>query len=231
MADTAADARTHILGQIRKRLEDDPDRASTVEARLRRPRPNLIPAQAKADNRERPRLFLAKAQAAGATIEGVAAADAIPAAVVEYLKRNNLPLAVRLAPAPMWRALPWSEHMLLDVSQGTARPEDTVSLTPAFAGIAETGTLMLISAEETPTTLNFLPDVHIVVLSVADLLGSLEDAFAKLRRHIRGVTRWPRSVNLITGPSRTADIEQTLVMGAHGPRRLHILLLAAGAAK
>ncbi|MEE9300922.1 MAG: lactate utilization protein, partial [Alphaproteobacteria bacterium] len=100
----------------------------------------------------------------------------------------------------------------------------------AFAGIAETGTCMLISGPQSPTTLNFLVDTHIIVLWTRQIVGSYEDALARLRETAvgreRGARSWmPRTVNLITGPSRSADIEQTIQMGAHGPRRLHILLI------
>ena len=92
-----------------------------------------------------------------------------------------------------------------------------------FAGIAETGTLMLPCAPERPTTLNLLADTAIVVLRASPhrrrLRGSLGPA---ARRDCGGM---PRNVMLVTGPSRSADIEQTLELGAHGPRRLHVVLV------
>ncbi|MDX1605990.1 MAG: lactate utilization protein C, partial [Candidatus Competibacterales bacterium] len=103
-----------------------------------------------------------------------------------------------------------------------ARNGDKVTVTPAFAGIAETGTLMLLSGPDSPTTLNFLPDAHIVVLPAERIVGPYEAAWQRLRARNEPL---PRTVNLITGPSRSADIEQTLQLGAHGPIRLHILLV------
>jgi L-lactate dehydrogenase complex protein LldG len=82
---------------------------------------------------------------------------------------------------------------------------------------------MLASGAERPTTLNFLPETHIVVLPADRVVGALEQAWARLRGERR--RNMPRTVNFITGPSRSADIEQTLQMGAHGPRRLHIILI------
>ena len=99
-----------------------------------------------------------------------------------------------------------------------------MSFTGSFAGVAETGTLVLLSGPESPTTLNFLPDVHIALLFTDRVVGSYEDVWARLRAR-DGATVMPRVVNWITGPSRTADIEQTLLLGAHGPRRLHIILV------
>ena len=122
-------------------------------------------------------------------------------------------------------ALPWTDSApLLTVASGKAEPEDVTSLTAAFAGIAETGTLMLHSGPEGPTTLNFLPENHIVVLKASQVVGAYEDAWDRLRMARDGAAV-PRTVNLITGPSRTGDIEQTIQLGAHGPRRLHILLV------
>ena len=83
---------------------------------------------------------------------------------------------------------------------------------------------MLPSAPERPTTLNLLPDTAIAVLRASRLVGALEEAWDLLREDA-GVM--PRNVMLVTGPSRSADIEQTLELGAHGPRRLHVVLIEA----
>ena len=150
--------------------------------------------------------------------------ETVPQAVADYLKSENLPAEVRLAPDPDLRDLPWDGQPLITLSEGSARPSDPVALTGAFAGIAETGTLMLRSGAVGPTTLNFLPETHMVVLNARDISGCYEDAWDRLRAAHDGEAL-PRTVNLITGPSRTADIEQTIQLGAHGPRRLCILLV------
>ena len=103
-----------------------------------------------------------------------------------------------------------------------------VSLQHGFAGIAETGTLMLPSAPERPTTLNLLADTAVVVLRTSRVVGAYEDAWDLLRRERQDAATggfMPRNVMLVTGPSRSADIEQTLELGAHGPRRLHVVLI------
>ena len=99
-----------------------------------------------------------------------------------------------------------------------------LSVTGAFAAVAETGTLMLVSGPEHPTTLNFLPDTHIVVLERNAVVGTYEEAWDRLRAATGGAPL-PRTVNFVTGPSRTGDIEMQIELGAHGPRRLHILLV------
>jgi L-lactate dehydrogenase complex protein LldG len=103
-------------------------------------------------------------------------------------------------------------------------------LTPCLAAIAETGTLMLLSGADTPTTLNFLPDTHIVVVRAGQVVAGYEDAWDMVREKAGGdPAAWPRTINLITGPSRTGDIEQRIQLGAHGPRRLHVVLVDGAA--
>ena len=119
-------------------------------------------------------------------------------------------------------AIPWAARPLLHLREGRAEASDLVSLQHAFAGIAETGTVMLPSAPERPTTLNLLADTEIVVLRSSRLVGAYEEAWDLLRAELGGM---PRNVMLVTGPSRSADIEQTLELGAHGPRRLHVVLV------
>ena len=107
-------------------------------------------------------------------------------------------------------------------------PTDLVSVQQAFAAVAETGTLMLPSDPKRPTTLNLLSDTAIVVLRTSRVVGPYEDAWDLLRRERKDAMTggfMPRNVMLVTGPSRSADIEQTLELGAHGPRRLHVVLI------
>jgi L-lactate dehydrogenase complex protein LldG len=113
---------------------------------------------------------------------------------------------------------------LLEIEEGIAEAADATSLTGAFAAIAETGTLMMASGPQAPVTLNFLPENHIVVLRASQVTGTYEEAWQRLRAQL-GKDVMPRAVNMITGPSRTGDIEQTILLGAHGPRRLHVLLV------
>ena len=110
---------------------------------------------------------------------------------------------------------------MLRLREGRASASDMVSVQHGFAGIAETGTLMLPSGPERPTTLNLLADTAVVVLRASRVVGAYEEAWDMLR----AAGAMPRNVMLVTGPSRSADIEQTLELGAHGPRRLHVLLI------
>ena len=153
-----------------------------------------------------------------------AAPSEVAAEVAAYLARNNLPAEAAMAPSPQLDAYDWAGQPMLSLRRGAARGSDHVSITGAFAGIAETGTLVMASGPDHPVSLNLLPDTHIVVLREADIVGGYEEVWAKLRQRY-GKDRMPRTVNTITGPSRTGDIEQAIELGAHGPRRLHIVIV------
>jgi L-lactate dehydrogenase complex protein LldG len=220
-----SDARDQIFGDIRARLgRGRPDAAANAaaEERLNAHRRNLIPARAAAlDHAGQVALFIAEAQAVDATIARVANAADVPGAVADFLSRQNLPPQLVMTPDPKLDAIPWETRPMLELRRGRAEDNDAAGITGAFAAIAETGTLMLISGAETPTRNNFLPDTHIVVLRASEVVACYEDGWDRLR----AAGPMPRTVNFITGPSRTGDIEQRLVLGAHGPRRLHIVLL------
>jgi len=223
-------ARDDILGGIRRglgrgRLADGA--AGAVEARLAEHKRNLIPARAAAlDPPARVELFVAMAEAVQASVARVASERDVPAEVARFLAAENLPAELTVAPDSALDALPWAERPLLQIRRGKAEPGDAVSLTPCLAGIAETGTLMLVSGEGTPTTLNFLPDTHIVMLRAGEVVATYEDGWDLLRgRPGERPAELPRTVNFITGPSRTGDIEQKIELGAHGPRRLHVILV------
>ncbi len=216
--------RAGLLSAVRRALgrgELGVDERRELDARIASAESGPIPTRAQGERRELIDRFIAMAEEASATVRRVAAPGEVPAAVGDYLAAHNLPSRLRVAPDPAVADLPWRGQPMIDISVGAARAEDSASLTPALAGVAETGTLALVSGPGTPTTLNLLPDAHIVLLRAGDIVGSLEEVWTRLRR----LGALPRTVNFITGPSRSADIEQTLQMGAHGPRRLHILLI------
>ncbi len=108
--------------------------------------------------------------------------------------------------------------------EGPSRGKDLTAVSHAFAAVAESGTLVLLSGPDNPTTLNFLPDHHLVVVDAKDIAGDYETVWDRLRE-VYGVGGMPRTVNFITGPSRSGDIEQVHLLGAHGPRSLHVLVV------
>src|SRR5271170_589819 len=218
-------ARSDILAGIRRSLRRgrlDPAAEAQLRAQVAAHRRNLVPARATTlDHAGQIDLFVAMAEEVQATVTRVPSAEAVPEAVARYLATENLPAEVVVAPDPGLDDLPWEARPLLRIRRGRAEPDDTVSLTPCFAAVAETGTLMLLSGPETPTTLNFLPDTHIAVVRADQVVATYEDGWDRLRAD----RALPRTVNFITGPSRTGDIEQRIVLGAHGPRRLHIVVV------
>jgi L-lactate dehydrogenase complex protein LldG len=230
-----SEARTQILASIRRSLKRDdtsPDMVATVDARLKDHRRNLVPQRAQVSKAEQIDLFVAMVTEVAATVERLPNLWRVPHAVADYLASQNLPAEVKVAPDPQLDGIPWDKRPTVTVTRGRAADRDLTSVTGAFAAIAETGTLMMVSGPEHPTTLNMMPDTHIVVLRMNQVVGSYEDGWDLLRKLNQGGRNqdgrdqgMPRTVNLITGPSRTGDIEQTIQLGAHGPRRLHILLI------
>lgn len=159
--------------------------------------------------------FITALQGVAATYERLGELAAVPTAVQQYVSAHGIAGAVAIAPA--LARLHWSPDMALDI--GTTDGQARLAVSQAQAGIAETGSLVMVSGSATPTRLNFLPDHQIVVLHINSILRHLEDGLILLDASM------PRALNLVTGPSRTADVEQTIQLGAHGPRSLHVLLI------
>ncbi|HZP09029.1 lactate utilization protein [Methyloceanibacter sp.] len=224
--DTAA-ARAQILARIRKALDVDPDDMAGQEAvrdRLKRHPRNTIPMRARLYGEQAVRQFAEALAKQGADVTRVSTPKQAVGTIGSYLGANNLPPRLRMGEDPVLAALPWKDAWDIERVFGPAEPADRTSLSRAAAGAAETGTLFLVSGKDNPTTLAFLPETHMVLIAAGDVVGSYEDAWDRLRARY-GEGALPRCVNLIGGPSRTADIEQTIVRGAHGPRRLHVLIL------
>jgi L-lactate dehydrogenase complex protein LldG len=220
-------ARDAVLGKIRRALApaaSDAERRRAVQARLSAHSANLVPARGRLDPAARVELFCRMAEKVSASVRRLASRDDIPAAVADHLRRHNLPAEFRMGEDPGLHALPWERAPHLARHVGPSDGRDAVSVSRAFAGVAESGTLVLLSGPDNPTTLNFLPDTHIVVVEAGDIEGDYEIVWRRLRA-CYGEGVMPRTVNLVTGPSRSADIEQTLILGAHGPRALHILVI------
>jgi L-lactate dehydrogenase complex protein LldG len=214
-----------ILGAIRRGLKRGPllaDQRAMLEQRLSAHPRHLIPARSRLPRAEQVALFVRNVEKEFGTVRRVPTLAEVPAAIADYLAAQNLPPRLAIAPHPELAVLDWAARPLLQIEARKGDPEDQVSLQHGFAGIAETGTLMLPSARERPTTLNLLPDTAMVFLRASRVVGAYEEAWDLLRAELGAM---PRNVMLVTGPSRSADIEQTLELGAHGPRRLHILLL------
>jgi L-lactate dehydrogenase complex protein LldG len=214
-------ARENIIARIRaaRRNTANADSAgheaahAHVAARTPGPRPQIA-----GDPRA---LFRARALALASTIVEVPRRRDVPHAVCEYLTGSGLPLA-----AVCWPELAELEWAAAGVGVETraAREKDLVGITGAFCAIAETGTLMFASGPRTPAIVSLLPETHIAVVPAGRIVNDMESAWGLLRSELPAM---PRAINFISGPSRTADIEQTVTLGAHGPYRVHIIVIEA----
>ena len=218
-------ARDAVLARVRKALGKEDRAAARADAEVyiaahgHGPRPAL-PADLVAR-------FLQRATDMQSTVERIADRRDIPPAVTRYVDALDLPPA--LTAQKSHAGVCWPEFADLDWAAAglaiEARPtsgDDRLGITGAFCAIAETGTLVVLAGADTPTATTLLPDTHVAILRADRIVSGMEEAFA-LIRHERGAL--PRAVNMISGPSRTGDIEQTIVLGAHGPYRVHVLVL------
>jgi hypothetical protein len=213
-------ARDRILARARAAAAGagDPERAARVAARIAAAPDGPVPRQAASHGPQRLTQFMAKAEAAAASVGRVSSAAELPRAVAHELRRRNLPAAVRVGTEPTFAGLDWGA---IELSHGPGRIVEPVTLSRAEFGLAETGTLALASGPDNPVTLTFLGETHFVALRAEDVCAGFEDFWAAWRR--RGLD--PRTINLVTGPSRSADIGQVLQLGAHGPIALHVFIL------
>ncbi len=212
-------ARERILALIRerqgKRAHPGAEEIDAVRSHLAAHPRNAAPR----DAWEPLARFRERALLLASTVEDAPDRAAVPARVATYLQEHGLPS----------KAVCWSELADLDWAAAgvatearPARGDDLVGITGAFCAISETGTLMMLSGPDTAPTVSLLPETHIAVVRRERVLRSMEDAWTLLREHAAAL---PRAVTFISGPSRTADIEQTVTMGAHGPYRVHIILV------
>jgi len=216
---TKASSRDDVLARVRAALRHDP---AQVDARRRAaldqiatrgqgPRPLLA-----GDLLQR---FRSRSEAMSSTVDLVASMAEVPAAVARYLAAGALPRR-----AACWQAyagLDWAGAGL-EVEARAADADDLLGITGAFCAIAETGTLMLLSGPETAATTSLLPETHVAIVAASRIVAGMEEGFALLRAEHGAL---PRAVSFVSGPSRTGDIEQTIVLGAHGPYRVHLVIV------
>ncbi len=211
-----SDSRSWILERIaaaNRALDASPD-----EARDRLSQPPVGPQPAWSE----PAVdrFVARLERAAASVSRAGNAGEAVAQVVAYLEQQRIEPEIVIAPHPLLGTLDWPDTV--KVRQRTLQGEDTTVLSIAYAGVAETGSVVMQARPETPTGFNFLPETHLCVIETHRIVDHLEDVWGLMRKE---TVEMPRSLNFVTGPSRTADVEQTIQLGAHGPRRFHAILL------
>jgi L-lactate dehydrogenase complex protein LldG len=216
-----ATARASVMARVRRamgRAGPDPGKLAeandTIARHAHGPRPSL-PADLGAR-------FAERARDMASTLETITGREEIPAAVRRYVDAMRIEGRDRDGVCwPELADLDWAGAGLNMQNRPTGG-NDRLGVTGVYCAIAETGTLVVLSGHDTPTATTLLPDTHIAVVTAAQIVSGMEEAFALVRT---GQKLLPRAINMISGPSRTGDIEQTIVLGAHGPIRVHILLL------
>ena len=213
-------ARAAILAQIRAR-QGRPAALHDMEAadvevdigrHVRGPQPTITDLVAG---------FTAQAQALQTSVARVAGAQGVPSAVAAYLREQSLPFQ-----GVAWDTLadlPWVDAGVA-LELRPPRDEDKLGITGCFCAVAETGSLVLASSPATPSSTHLLPETHIAIVPASRIVAALEDAYALLRAELGEL---PRALSTVSGPSRTGDIEQTIVLGAHGPYRVHVVIVDA----
>ena len=215
-------SRENILRRIRSaqgKTGSEPSEAEIAAAREVIARHVVGPQPAAAHAGERVARFRGECDRLSTTHARVASMGEVPGEVARYLAAGKL--EARVVAWESLAALDWSATGVL-VDQRPANGDDRTGLTDCFCSIAETGTLLLLSGPRTPKATALLPETHLCVARVARMVDTMEDAFALLRA---AVGEPPRATFFVSGPSRTADIEQTIVIGAHGPYRVHVILV------
>ena len=213
-------ARDAVLARVRKALakeRPDPESRARADAFIAAHRDGPRPTMP-ADLRAR---FITRATDMSSTVESVAALADAPRALARYLDTLGSE-AIRSGVCwPEFANLDWAS-VGLSIEPRATRGHDRLGITGCFCAVAETGTILITSSAATPTATALLPDTHVAIVRAERIVSGMEEAFALVRAE-RGAT--PRALNFISGPSRTGDIEQTIVLGAHGPFRVHLLVV------
>ena len=221
-------ARAEILGNIRQSLglnqitpESDDKRKKAVSRRIDNHPRGIIPDKGAQDTLAH---FCDKVIASRASVVSVNSYDGVGPLINDYLRQHNLPQRIKMGKDKRLQDLDWAGQNRPEITTGASDGGDLVGISHALGGVSETGTLIMVSGPENPTSLNFLPENHIIVVNKKNIRRSYEGVWKALR-HKFGKGKLSRTINMITGPSRSADIEQTLILGAHGPLRLHVIVV------
>jgi L-lactate utilization protein LutC len=149
--------------------------------------------------------------------------DAVPAHVASILKGLGAPRVVVIGRDDGIRAFPWEEAGL-KVLEPSSIESDYAGVSRALCAVAETGSVVFCSGGQNPTTVNFMVRHHFALIRRDQIVPYLEDLWGMLRT-LDSRLRPRRVVNMIGGPSATADVEATLTVGAHGPCRFELLVI------
>lgn len=209
-------ARERILGAVRDAL-GKPARRSSIG---KQPVPGAV--EPSDDVEAVIEQFMLHAREESATTERVAEIAAVPAAVRQYLASQSLAPRVIVTDNARPPAIDWPSAEGLELGSGPIGADGDTVVTGCYAGVAEAGAVVTLSAREHPSEYNFLAATHIVLIPESRIVESFEQLWMRL--HVDCAGSWPRMMNFIVGPSRTADLGVPSRLGAHGPSRVHILV-------
>ena len=161
--------------------------------------------------------FAERAGRANADVQFLESIHDVPQAIAELLRARNMPAVAHVPPSAS--QLPWHSAPSLTVENSVPGPDDAAVAVAPF-GIAATGTLAYPSGPDAPASWHFRAGFEIAIVHAENVLPHMEDVFAQVK-----ASGLPSTLNFVTGPSRTGDIEQTLELGAHGPKALAILIV------
>jgi L-lactate dehydrogenase complex protein LldG len=194
-----------------------------VRERLAKPKAQPVPERVRIKHNDLLDLFASRAERAAASVERLASLSDVPEAVARYLKAEGLPNRVTVGTDTLAAAVPWERNTGLETAPPPVDSEGGASVAGTLGGVAETGSLVVSSGAGRPYLLHVLAETHIAIVPAGRILATQETLWTRLRAEWG--EHWPRALTLLTGPSRTADIELIVELGAHGPRRLHILVV------
>lgn len=217
-------SREDILARVRQKLGRNETNAvaaraeidACLSARAQGTRPYVATEKSALAGR-----LIEKSLAYSSTVDRVATLTEAPAAIARYLAGMGMGLPAHAVIWPKLADLDWAGAGIT-VAARAAQDADLIGITGCFCAVAETGTLMLCGAPDAPAAISLLPETHIAIVPASRIVPGMEEAFALARQELGQL---PRAVNFISGPSRTGDIEQTIVLGAHGPYRVHLILV------
>ena len=219
-------SRAEIFSKVKAALQarDGDGRRAEADARVAAPPSHPRPQRASVSSVEARTAFVRHLQNVSAVFSPVAAPDDVPAAIAAFITANYRGEPVTLGRDPWLAALPWSRAPELKRIEWKPGEPPRIAISRAVAAIAETGTLVLASGPENPASLNYLPEAHIVVVEASTLKASMEAGISAARQNPRPMGM-PRTLGLVSGASRTADVGGKLVAGAHGPKKLLVILV------
>jgi len=219
------ESRERILNKIKSNIRKKNDLTETdiniLEGRIKGSEPNLIPKRGVIKKDALLETFINRAKEVASSVAVINSLSEIPAEVIDYLAKNNIASKIVVLPNEDIDFVEWNKHPTLEVVNKYADEKDETVLVSSFSAIAETGTVVQLSGPKNPITSHFLPDNSIVLVKASRIISSSEDAFKLLRKEHKNI---PRTVSLISGPSRTGDIALNIEMGAHGPRKVHLIV-------